>query len=686
MGSVIVVSLIMFALMAYSQLTTIQHSKGATAATLAESYIDKIDRNLFERYGDVQAFAMSEPARSGNAARITAFMNDMMGAYTPIYDVMMVVNASGKVIAVNGVDKSGKELDLTALAGHDFSAAPWFKESIAGRVQPGTAFVEDPQIDSAVSKALGQSLYHMNFTAPIRDKDTGAILGVWTNRMSWTDVVEAITAEELKKVRTAETKDIFAFLMDTKGNYIVHPDASKAFAGEFPRADKLFVAAKDTTKVAPLKIAEPYFSGKAYQALTPSRGYSIYPGKGWYAAVDVTAEEKAVDYAWGLIAAACILFLVLMGFGWLMIQNISASMNAIVSGLTMESASMKSAATQISSGAKNLAHDSTVQAAAIQETASAVEETNAMVKKSADNALRSREVSGQSHEAASRGKDAVEEMIRAIGDINVSNESIMSQIDESNGQISEIVKLITEIGNKTKVINDIVFQTKLLSFNASVEAARAGEHGKGFAVVAEEVGNLAQMSGNAAKEISDMLSGSIARVEGIVNNTKSQVGRLIADGKSKVQSGTIVAKQCGEILEDVVRNVSEVNQMIGEISTAAQEQSVGVAEITKAINQLDEATHNNAATSHESSKSAEQMSMQAEKLMSIVAALDALIVGDNRVMNNPRAVVKSLNQATKDYTSKAKTEWKGFKKTEPKSPAGNPVPGQRLNAFKGNRE
>lgn len=102
-------------------------------------------------------------------------------------------------------------------------------------------------------------------------------------------------------------------------------------------------------------------------------------------------------------------------------------------------------------------------------------------------------------------------MIHSITEISESNDRIMSQVADGNRKISEIVQVISEIGNKTKVINDIVFQTKLLSFNASVEAARAGEHGKGFAVVAEEVGNLAQMSGNAAKEISDMLNGSVSR-------------------------------------------------------------------------------------------------------------------------------------------------------------------------------
>lgn len=74
----------------------------------------------------------------------------------------------------------------------------------------------------------------------------------------------------------------------------------------------------------------------------------------------------------------------------------------------------------------------------------------------------------------------------------------------SNKKITEITKVISEVAAKTQVINEIVFKTKLLSFNASVEAARAGDQGRGFSVVAEEVGNLAKMSGDAAKEISNI--------------------------------------------------------------------------------------------------------------------------------------------------------------------------------------
>lgn len=124
-------------------------------------------------------------------------------------------------------------------------------------------------------------------------------------------------------------------------------------------------------------------------------------------------------------------------------------------------------------------------------------------------------------------------MITAIEDIHKSNQNMMMSVEKSNANIEEIIQVIHEISNKTKVINEIVFQTKLLSFNASVEAARAGEQGKGFSVVAEEIGSLAAMSGNAAQEISAMLTESTTKVEKIVNTTKSEVGALMIEGKRK---------------------------------------------------------------------------------------------------------------------------------------------------------
>jgi methyl-accepting chemotaxis protein len=220
-------------------------------------------------------------------------------------------------------------------------------------------------------------------------------------------------------------------------------------------------------------------------------------------------------------------------------------------------------------------------------------------------------------------------MIQAIDQIGQSNSSVMEQFEHNNMQLANIIKVISEIGNKTKIINDIVFQTKLLSFNASVEAARAGEHGKGFAVVAEEVGNLAQMSGNASKEISDMLNDSISKVQSIVDETKGKVERLVVESKANVEQGTQVAHECGSVLEEIVRSEAEMNSMINEISTAAQEQAIGVSEINKAIASLDKVTHQNSNVAQETATQADEITSRANRVSTQVGVLKGIVDGSS---------------------------------------------------------
>lgn len=142
-------------------------------------------------------------------------------------------------------------------------------------------------------------------------------------------------------------------------------------------------------------------------------------------------------------------------------------------------------------------------------------------------------------------------------------------LNKTNKNIEEINRVILEIAEKTKVINEI-FQTKLLSFNASVEAARAGEQGKGFAVVAEEVGNLATMSGNAAQDISNMLGESTAKVQEIVRQTKEEMSRLTTQSKNDVENGIKVARDCDVVLNEIVKNVNHVDQLVREITEASK--------------------------------------------------------------------------------------------------------------------
>lgn len=292
-------------------------------------------------------------------------------------------------------------------------------------------------------------------------------------------------------------------------------------------------------------------------------------------------------------------------FSFLFSNGLVKSLRKISGALSDASAQVSAAAGQVASASTQLSQAATEQASSLEETAASIEQMSSMVAKNNENSKSAANQSDEALNGTTKGKGSVDQMITS-----------MKEINESNAQIAEIVKVIREIDTKTKVINDIVFQTKLLSFNASVEAARAGEHGKGFAVVAEEVGNLAEMSGGAAEEISTLLESSIQKVEGIVGLTKT-----------KVESGTVVAQDCGSVLDEIVKSVTSVTKMAGEISTACNEQAQGVQEITKAMNQLDQVTQQNAATSEEAASAAEELSAQAESLNSLVQDLVRTVDG-----------------------------------------------------------
>jgi methyl-accepting chemotaxis protein len=130
----------------------------------------------------------------------------------------------------------------------------------------------------------------------------------------------------------------------------------------------------------------------------------------------------------------------------------------------------------------------------------------------------------------------------------------------------------------------------LLAFKESVESARAGEQGKGFEVVAEEIGSLAQMSGDAADEISTILTSSISKVNTIVEESKKESERLSSLSNAKIKIGLGKVDECNTIFSDVVSEVAIIDESIGEIAVATREQSSGIHETSIALKEIDLAT------------------------------------------------------------------------------------------------
>lgn len=343
-------------------------------------------------------------------------------------------------------------------------------------------------------------------------------------------------------------------------------------------------------------------------------------------ATDAAEEDSTQAIVVNATLSAVSIFVSLL-ISFFVLRALSRAIADVVRGLSDSAAQVSAAATQIASASEELSQATTEQAASLEETAASVEEMNSMVAKNSENATSAAETSDSSRKKADLGKRTVVRMTESMQEICDSNTAIMTQVTASNESMSEIIKVIEQIDKKTKVINEIVNKTELLSFNASVEAARAGEHGKGFAVVAEEVGNLARISGAAAEEISSLLEQSIEKVNHVVQETKTSVGKLIEEGRTTIESGSDVARECGEAFDTVLTDVTSVSGMATEISSASQEQSRGISEITKAMSQLDQMTQQNAATSEECASAAEELSQQAEALKAAVRRLVVTVNG-----------------------------------------------------------
>jgi methyl-accepting chemotaxis protein len=584
---------------------------------------------FFERYGDVQAFAINDSIRSGDSSRIREALNSYVSLYG-IYDVILVVDKKGRYVGSNSKDVSGREVNTELLRNLNYSNEKWFQATLSGQTSDmkeknfaGT-FFEDFVEDKIVSTAFGVKSYGSSFSAAIRDEN-GDVLGVITNRASEKWIQPDITATfDLLKKMQLESAQIL--IINSKGQTIQDFRNSKFQNGNilgssYYDSDKLFQPAASQGKVGSYDI--PAQNSKATEIVSFS---SIDSPKwidsfDWKVVVGVPKSdamanvESAVKEFMVLMAVACILALTI---SVLFSVYIAKTFNSATALLSKNSDELNEASVRIAAQSTELSESATEQAAALQQTMSAVDEISAMVEKNAEAAGRSKEVSENSKQAAERGRGIVEQMISAMGEIDSANNEISSEMNESNKQLNEITQLINDIGSKTKVINEIVFQTKLLSFNASVEAARAGEYGKGFSVVAEEVGNLAQMSGNAAKEISTLLDESVRKVNQIVAESKSRVDKIIQSSKHKVEAGAQVARDCNEALEEILTNVANVDNLVSEIAVASNEQSAGIKEISKAVGQMEQVTQQNSTVAQESSTAAEQLRAQSTDLHNLV--------------------------------------------------------------------
>lgn len=246
-------------------------------------------------------------------------------------------------------------------------------------------------------------------------------------------------------------------------------------------------------------------------------------------------------------------------------------LNQVLEQISFASEQVTVGSRQMADSTVALSRGATEQASAVEELTASIDAISTKIKMNAENTKRVNDIADNTKTNAIKRNSEMKLMLEAMNEINISSKNI-----------SKIIK----------VIDEIAFQTNILALNAAVEAARAGKYGKGFNVVAEEVRDLAQRSARAAKETTEIIEDSIV----------------------KIVDGSKIANQTAEALDNIVKDIEEVANIIGHISEASEEQSTGILQISQGVIQISEVVQSNSATAEESAASSEELAGQAEVL------------------------------------------------------------------------
>jgi len=656
------VPLLVVAVVAYRQSrNALEDFAGKDLQEIGEATLDKLDRTLFERYGDVQAFASLAIARA-NPEVIVPALNRLTPLYG-CYDLMIVADAEGNIIAVNSVDDVGRPMDTSMILGKSVKNEEWFQKCISGGVSDGEALATDlgeDKLEAAATKSRGLAI---GFSAPVLD-EKGKPYRVWSNRVSWKRVGQQIAKEARQGARDKGLKSFDLLLLSKKGVVLDDLDANVILSLNLleqghPAAKALADGKSGFMTATNTRTHVVQFNGYASE-----QGYGTYKGNGWgvlarldqaEALAPVFAIRRVMVIVAGAAAVIIALLSLMIASGFVRPILTSVKLMEAMAAGDLTGRLKSRSRDEIGRMADALNHTLETMSGTIRTiTASAhslsaaSEESGAIGQQLSNHAEETTNQAGVVSAAAEQVSKNIqtvasgsEEMSASIKEIaNNANEAArvattaVTVAEITNATVAKLGDSSAEIGNVIKTITGIAQQTNLLALNATIEAARAGEAGKGFAVVANEVKELAKETAKATDDISK-------KIEAIQQDTK---GAVKAIGEI-----TAVINRINDLQTAIAGAVEEQTATTNEIGRNVSEAAKGSAEIAQNITGVASAAQQTSAAATDSRTSSAELARMATELSKLVSQFK---VSDEASSAASGAAPKS-NGAANDGQAKA---------------------------------
>jgi len=644
---------------------------------MALNGLDTIERNLFERYGDVQAFATNEVVSSGdwmdpnvNKAIVDA-INNYVRLYG-IYALSMVLDQNGIVVAVNTRDAASKPLETSFLLGKDFSKTDWFKNCKEGRFTESESLsgtvVSDVSRDSDACAILGPETLVIGYSAPILGKN-GEFRGVWKNLADFSlveDIIESAYGNlEKRGIKSGEIT-----LANSQGTLLAFLEPALTGSLDFNRAKNgVLKKTKEELGTESISLAAQGKEGSLREVCpdkniwqisgyAKSNGALGYPGLGWIMTVSVTEQDllnNVHEISYGMGAAAILILLVSAFFIGRSISRpvvacanevqklangdltarvdirrsdelgvLADSVNTCVQNLRKMVEEIQHTSTSLSKASNELTETANQQAAGAEETNVQAHTVAAAGEQLATNSKLMSSSATDITQSATTVSAALEEMSSSISEVarNCAQESeIARKADLQARQTRELMVKLDEsarqIGKIVELINRIAEQTNLLALNATIEAASAGEAGRGFAVVANEVKELARQSASATEDIR-------RQVALIQENTANSMGAIddvanVIEQVSQIASSIAAAvEEQSATTSEIVRSLHAVTSSTKTLSENVKSASAGSAEVSRNIHGVSQAASDSAKGASRISSNAGELTHLSETLGSLV--------------------------------------------------------------------